>query len=531
MRYRSNKTWKKVIAAVLAAVLCLSVGSAFGGTSISVAKEKNDKVNKELTEEEKKAKEELEKAYKISTESNKWEGWKKGPGTYGEAAIVMEADTGAILYAKNIDSKQYPASITKVLTALVALENSQMSDKVTFSHDCVSFLQPGDSSVGLKEGNVITMEQALYAMLLASANEAAYAVGENTGKNLGYDYDWFINRMNERVKELGGVNSNFVNTNGLHDKNHYTCARDMALIGRELFKHPEFFKIVQTLQYTIPKSKTVEEHVFQQKHKMLQPQNSNYYKYAVGGKTGFTSDAKSTLITMAEKDDVKLVCVVLRTYGKNVYPDTRNLLKYAFKNFQKTDVSTLAQPEGVAEVLGNTENIENAESTENVESTENADNTAATAITDSAESESAYIMLPKKADTAKLETQITADGVGSDEGTLTYTYSGNAVGTVRVRLTEEYLRANSLVEEEPKISNATQDTDSDKKGHKEPGWLTKLKKFDKFGLLEKTGLADRLCEMSHKERIALDAAAIVLAALVVLFIVSVIVISKKSKRR
>lgn len=495
MRYRSNKTWKKMIAAVLAAVLCLNVGSTFGEMKISMAKEKNNKANKELTEEEKKAKEELEKAYKIPTESNEWEGWKKGPGTYGEAAIVMEADTGAILYAKNIDSKQYPASITKVMTALVALENSQMTDKVTFSHDCVSFLQPGDSSVGLKEGNVITMEQALYAMLLASANEAAYAVGENTGKNLGYDYDWFISRMNERVKELGGVHSNFVNTNGLHDKNHYTCARDMALIGRELFKHPEFFKIVQTLQYTIPKSKTVEEHVFQQKHKMLQPQNSNYYKYAVGGKTGFTSDAKSTLITMAEKDDVKLVCVVLRTYGKNVYPDTTNLLKYAFKNFQKTDVSTLAQPEGVAE------------------------------------SESAYIMLPKKADPAKLETQITPDGVGSDEGILTYTYSGNEVGTVRVRLTEEYLKANSLVEEEPKITDATQDTDSGKKEHKEPGWLTKLKRFDKFGLLKKTGLADRLCEMSHKERIALDAAAIVLAVLVVLFIVSVIVISKKSKRR
>lgn len=101
------------------------------------------------------------------------------------------------------------------------------------------------------------------------------------------------------MQGTGGENSNFANTNGLHDPNHYTCARDMALIGRELFKHPEFFQIVQTLNYTIPASETTEEHVFHQKHKMLQPSNSNYYPYTIGGKTGYTSDALSTLITMA----------------------------------------------------------------------------------------------------------------------------------------------------------------------------------------------------------------------------------------
>ena len=112
---------------------------------------------------------------------------------------------------------------------------------MTFSHDSVAFLQGGDSSVGLKEGNVITLDQAMHAMLLASANEAAYAIGESVGVNAGHDYNWFIEQMNSRCKELGGENSNFANTNGLHDPNHYTCARDMALIGRELFKHPEFF--------------------------------------------------------------------------------------------------------------------------------------------------------------------------------------------------------------------------------------------------------------------------------------------------
>ena len=114
------------------------------------------------------------------------------------------------------------------------------------------FLEPGDSSIGLKKGNEITLEQALYATLLASANEAAYAVGENVGKNAGHDYAWFLEQMNERCRELGGTNSNFANTNGLPDPDHYTCARDMALIGSEMFKYPEFFKIVQTIAVRDP---------------------------------------------------------------------------------------------------------------------------------------------------------------------------------------------------------------------------------------------------------------------------------------
>lgn len=490
-----RKRYKRYVSAVLAFLLCLSMGSVSLASGVSQTDEKNE----ELTAEEK-MKEELDKVYKIPTESNSWEGWKEGPGTYGEAAIVMEVETGTILYAKDIDSKQYPASITKVLTALVALENSQMSDKVTFSHDCVSFLQPGDSSVGLKEGNVITMEQALYAMLLASANEAAYAVGENVGKNAGYDYDWFIQKMNERVKELGGVNSSFVNTNGLHDENHYTCARDMALIGRELFKHPEFFEIVQTLEYKIPESKTVEEHVFQQKDKMLRPQNVNYYKYAIGGKTGYTSDALSTLITMADNGKMQLVCVVLRTHGRNIYPDTKNLLNYAFKNFKKVEVSELKQPEGVEEILGNFEDKD----------TENAG--------------IGYVVVPKKAELSELESELSPDGVGSDEATLSYTYHGTNVGDVRVRLSEEYLKENGLIEEE----ESSDDTQKEKS--KEPGWLKKLKKLDKLGLLEKTGIDERLNEMGKAELLLLGAAVVVLCVLIILLIIFLVLISRKEKR-
>ena len=336
-----RKRGKRVLSILLLLLfLCGSVGNTAHATEVGEPEE-------ELTEEQKAEK----AAYEMKVESNEWKNWPQGPGTYGEAAIVMDAGTGSILYAKNIDSHQFPASITKILTALVALENGKLEDTVTFSHDSVAFLQPGDSSVGLKEGNVINLDQALHATLLASANEAAYAVGESIGMNAGHDYNWFIEQMNARCQELGGENSNFVNTNGLHDPNHYTCARDMALIGRELFKHPEFFQIVQTLNYTIPASETTEEHVFQQKHKMLIPGGQNYYEYAIGGKTGYTSDALSTLITMADNGEMQLVCVVLRTHGANIYPDTRALFEYAFANFTKVDVEGNETSKAVEKIL------------------------------------------------------------------------------------------------------------------------------------------------------------------------------------
>ena len=360
------KQSKKVVARIIILILALftvipgtvsqKVYAEPGGSESSQAADasKDDSNKKEEKKEEDMTPEEREKkaeedAYKMEIQSNGWKNWPKGPGTYGEAAIVMDAGTGSILYAKNIDEHEYPASITKVLTSLIALKYGNLSDKVTFSNDCISFMQPGDSSVGLKEGNVISLEQALYATLLASANEAAYAVAENVGKNAGHDYNWFIQQMNEECKSLGGNNSNFVNANGLHDDNHYTCARDMALIGREIWRYPEFLKICQEQSYKIPASDTTEEHVFPQHHKMLIKENKNYYQYAVAGKTGYTSNALSTLITLADNGNMKLVCVVLRTHGVNIYPDTKNLFEYAFNNFQKIQVADEKTPDGASE--------------------------------------------------------------------------------------------------------------------------------------------------------------------------------------
>ncbi|MCF2667968.1 D-alanyl-D-alanine carboxypeptidase family protein [Faecalicatena contorta] len=432
---------------VLSVILC---GGICPGMILTVsATEMAEEGDEGLTEQEKaeKAEQELQQqVYAMPVESNGWENWPQGPGTYGEAAIVMEVGTGAILYAKNIDDHHYPASITKVLTALVALENGQLTDTVTFSHDSVAFLQPGDSSVGLKEGNIISLDQALHATLLASANEAAYAVGESVGINAGYDYNWFLEQMNTRCKELGGENSNFVNTNGLHDPNHYTCARDMALIGRELFKYPEFFSIVQTLNYEISESETTEQHVFQQKHKMLIPGNSNYYEYAIGGKTGYTSDALSTLITMADNGNLQLVCVVLRTHGANIYPDTRNLFDYAFANFQKISVEENETSEDVDECSG-------------------------------------YVVVPNGVEFTDLDMEIIPDGGTSTEATLEYRYDDQVVGSARAVLSQSYLAEHAQkVQDVKELRAQTKEKSEDNEKNL---WEKLVEKFGKKSLTEK----------------------------------------------
>lgn len=470
MKILSKKTGQRLLCACIIFTLCISMGT----TAYAVPQiEKEEPFPEGLTEEERNEEEKKrqKEIYELPVQTNEIPGWPEGPGTYGYAGIVMDVDTGAVLYGKNIDDQHYPASITKVLTALVALENGQLDDPVVFSHDCVAFLQPGDSAVGLKEGDEITLEQALYATLLASGNEAAYAVGENVGKNAGHDYAWFVEQMNLKCQELGGTNSNFMNTNGLHDENHYTSARDMALIGRELFKHQEFFKMVQTLEYKIPKSPACEEHVFQQKHKMLNPQRQEYYKYAVGGKTGFTSDALSTLITMAEKGDDKLVCVVLRTRGgAHTYPDTKKLFQYGFNNFERLPVDAQETSEDIEAILP-----------------------------DGSGKASGYVMLPKGASFTDLEMELAQDEENQEEAILNYRYAGQFVGSARARLSKSYLDKHTAKTEKKK----------GKKAEKKEGKLQKL---------------------SRKEVVVLAGLTVLLVILSVLFLIKLAAYRKKRKK-
>ncbi len=424
---------RRVLAAFFAFFLCLFIGMT------AVAEEETDWLTPEEKEAQKKAEKELKRLYKLPIQTNELTGWPEGPGTYGEAAIVMEVGSGAVLYAKNIDGHYYPASITKVLTTLTALENGNLDDKVTFSEDSLSFLEPGDAYIGMEPGNVITLEQALYAVLLASANEVSYAVSESVGKNAGHNYSWFIEKMNEKCQELGGENSHFVNANGLHDDEHYTCARDMALIGRELYKYPEVFKIMQTLQYKIKKSKTTKEHVFQQNHKMFYEDNPNYWEYVIGGKTGYTDQAHNTLVTMVDNGDMQLVCVVLKTEGVNVYSDTRALCDYVYDNFEKVDIAGSETSEDIEEII-------------------------------SQEEKSDYVVLPKGMSFDKLDMEITPDEEVKSEAVLTYTYGGNYVGEARARLSKAYMKKGEV----KIISKAGGEERKSPKSKKDEKWNKKM---------------------------------------------------------
>lgn len=288
----------------------------------------------EITEEAK-HEQELQAAYNKPVESNAREGWPQGPGIYGEAAIVMDMDTGAVLYEKAADEKHYPASITKVLTALIAIENSSMNDTVTFSEESVNCLQPGYAHIAMKPGETITMKDALSALLLASANEAGYAIGETVAGN----HEKFIEMMNKRAKELGCTNSNFVNTNGMFDENHYTTPRDMALIAKEAFRHSQFREIEQETQHTIPATNLEPEpRTFQQKHKMMRQGYKFYDERCVGGKTGYTTEASNTLITYMESNGRHLVCVDMCS-RKNIFPDTKAMCDYGFSQFENVKIS------------------------------------------------------------------------------------------------------------------------------------------------------------------------------------------------
>jgi len=283
-------------------------------------------------------------AYASATETST-KNWPTAPSVNAESAVLMDLSSGAVLYEKNAHKPQYPASITKIMTTLLAIENCSMGEIVTFSHDAVFGIEMGSSHIGIDEGEKLTVEQSLYAIMLASANEVSWGVGEHIAGTLSD----FADMMNARAKELGCLNTHFVNANGLHHDDHYTTAYDMALISREAMQYETFRKITATKRYTIPPTNKHDiDNIFLNHHQMLMGNNYPQYKYeyCIGGKTGYTSKAGSTLVTFAKKGDMELVCVVMRANGaaspENEYTDSTGLFNWAFENFTQYDISAAA---------------------------------------------------------------------------------------------------------------------------------------------------------------------------------------------
>jgi len=264
--------------------------------------------------------------------------WPAEPATVAGSAILIDADTGAVLYDKSSHTKAYPASITKLMTALLTIENCSLDEVVTFSQTAAKSVIPGvDANIATKVGEQYTVDQSLHALLLSSANEVAYGLAERVAGSLA----GFTDMMNARAKELGALNTHFNNASGLSDPNHYTTAYDMAMIGRVCFTNSTFLSIDSFVgNYKLgPTNLTPEIRSLHSTNLMFKGQQY-YYQYCKGGKTGFTDESGYTLISYAEKDGMRLICVVMKEpKADDRYVDTKALFEYGFNNFKKVSIS------------------------------------------------------------------------------------------------------------------------------------------------------------------------------------------------
>jgi D-alanyl-D-alanine carboxypeptidase len=244
-----------------------------------------------------------------------------------DSAVLMDAETGQILYSKGMDTAYPPASTTKIMTVLLTLERCNLDDVVK-----VGKIPPtaDGSKIYIYEGEELKVKDLLYAVLLVSANDCAEALAEYISGSM----DSFAKEMNERAKELGCTDANFVNPTGLYDKNHKASAKDLALILRELSKHPEFKQIATTLSYKIqPTNKCSKVRPLSNENRLIQKFSRFYYEGCEGGKTGYTVQSQHSYVSVATRNGQKLIVALVHDKSTSGFEDARNLFNYGFNNF------------------------------------------------------------------------------------------------------------------------------------------------------------------------------------------------------
>lgn len=302
-----NKSRKVFSFIIFAIILC----STFSSTLATVLAEKTDELEKNLS---------------------------------SEAVLLMEASTGKVIYENNGYEKKYPASTTKIMTAILAIEHCNLNETATASEFAINSVPSGYSTANIQIGETLSVKDLLYALMLQSANESAVILAEHVSGS----QEAFANLMNKKAKEIGCKNTHFVNPNGIHDENHYTTAYDLALIAQYAMKNQTFRDIVKTTSFTLPATTSYpsESRTYANTNNLIiydarnRPDNY-YYKYATGVKTGYTSAAKNCLVASAEKNGIEYISVVLGasiTYEStgsvsHRYVDTISLFDYAFDNF------------------------------------------------------------------------------------------------------------------------------------------------------------------------------------------------------
>jgi serine-type D-Ala-D-Ala carboxypeptidase (penicillin-binding protein 5/6) len=348
------------------------------------------------------------------------------------SAVVMDLESGTILYERNMDITHYPASITKIMTALLTLENcSNLQDTITFSSDAV-YKTAGGSSIARDVGEQMTVEQTLYGMMLESANECAYALAEYTGGSM----DNFVAMMNQKAADLGCTNTHFTNSSGLPDEEHVTTAHDMALIAKAAYENETFRTIVGTATYQIPPTNKHDEITYlNNHHAILHPyKHSSYVRdWCKGGKTGYTEAANNTLVTYGESNGMKLVTVVMNEEGTNVYKDTISLMEHFFNNYTAWNIC--ANEESADASVFDTSSGYFTE-----------DQTVSTSDT------GAYVILPNGVDFSQVEKSV-------EGNEIIYTYDGLVVGRLAVTVQENKKETESL-EQTSSISGDAQDKGS-----------------------------------------------------------------------
>lgn len=390
--------------------------------------------------------EEAEARKQLPIQSNEIDNWPIGPKVSAEAAILMDINTGVILYAKNIHEKLYPASTTKILTCLLAIENGNLDDMVSFSHEAVFSVPTDGSKMGMDVGESIPLEECLYGILVASANEAANAAAEYVSGSI----DDFIELMNVRADELGCQNSHFCNTNGLFDEDHYTTAYDLAMISRAFFQNEMLCKISNTAQHHFEATDTQPDDFFKNnKHQLVTGEIS--YEGILGGKTGYTDQSRQTLVTCAEKNGMKLVCVVFKEESPDQFTDTVELLNYGFQNFQVLNISENEEKFNIDnidffqadyDIFGNSKPILSID-------------------------KSGYVIVPNMADFSDLDSTIDYTSEDEHVAEIHYTYSDTYVGSAYVNIAE-YTESTYTFNTEPE-SNPT-GTDSSTENIKAPSY-------------------------------------------------------------
>ena len=258
---------------------------------------------------------------------------------YSEAAIIMDTQTEQILYQKNIDKKMYPASTTKILTAIIAIEKCNLNDVITATNSAISQVPSGYSSAYITDGEQMTVRDLLTVFLVHSANEAGYILAEHCSGSI----DAFANLMNQKAKEIGCKNSNFLNPSGIHNDNHYTTAFDLCLIAKYCMKNDTFRNIVAMPKCTIEPTNKSLKRVYSNTNLLLNSSSKYYTDNCIGIKTGYTQEAGNCLVSCFSKDNIEVICVVLGAGNignsdASRFIDSKNLCNYTYNNFARKNI-------------------------------------------------------------------------------------------------------------------------------------------------------------------------------------------------